>query len=181
LAQSYVKQSQYDEAGRYAGDYVDKYPQGEDAGDLFEILLDALVREKRYEELRQWLQRANRPSSFELEIRAAGVYWQLKDYVEVIQSLETARSFTNSLPVKETSQLAEAYFYVGANEAASEIYKTLYSDPIYGVQARYRGAQILLQQQQFEAAIEQLKEIVATSATSPWGKLAQDLLIQEID
>lgn len=179
LTQSYLKREEFQKASQYAGRYLEEFPQGEDAGALFGILLDAFEREERQDELLAWLNRENRPSSPELEIRAAHIYWQLGDLQSVIKSLERVSSSGESLQVKEMALLGEAYYQLQQNSAAKKIYRQLHDDPDFGVQARYRTAQILLRQQQRKAGLKLLTRVVETDGNSSWGKLAQDLLIQE--
>ncbi len=179
LTQSFLNRQEYQLASQYATTYLDKYPQGEDAGALFGILLNTFVREGRQEELLSWLERKNRPSSKALEIRAAYIYWQQGDMQRVAEALERIYRDGGSLQVKEMALLAEAYYQLRKNSAAEKIYRQLHNDPDYGVQSRYRTAQILLRQQQRQGAIVLLKRVVETDGVTRWGKLAQDLLIQE--
>lgn len=179
LAKSYLKRAEYQKASDYAGLYLEKYPQGEDAASLFGILLDAFEREDQPDKLLVWLNREDRPSSPELEIRAAHIYWQVGQLESVVQSLERVRQSGESLKVKEMALLGEAYYQLHKNSAAAKIYQQLHKDPDFGAQARYRTAQILLQQQQRKVALKLLNQLVETDGGSSWGKLAQDLLIQE--
>ena len=179
LAQCFSKQKEYQQAGEYARRYLKKYPQGTDGGALFGILLDAFKREGHQDELLAWLNRKDRPSSPALEIRAAYIYWQLGKWQAVINSLEKVRSSGKSLEVKEMALLGEAYYQLNNYRKAEKIYKSLQGDPDFGTQASYRTAQTLLQQQRRKEALKLLKQVVETDGSSPWGKLAQDLLIQE--
>ena len=179
LAQSYQKRAEYQKAGEYAERYLKKFPQGEDAGALFSILLDAFERKGEKNKLLSWLDREDRPSSRDLEIRAAHIYWKAGRLPSMVECLRKAGRFGGEFEVKEMALLAEGYYQLGKNLAAEKIYRQLHDDPLFGVQARYRTAQILLRQQQHRAAIDLLKKIVETDGDSPWGKLAQDLLIQE--
>jgi tetratricopeptide (TPR) repeat protein len=179
LAQSFSKRKEYQQAGLYASRYLEKYPQGADSGALFGILLDAFEREERQDELLSWLSRKDRPSSPALEIRAAYIYWQRGEWRAVINSLEKVKNSGASLEVKEMALLGEAYYQLNDYREAEKIYKSLQGDPVFGTQAGYRTAQTLLRQQRRKDALKLLQQIVETDGSSPWGKLAQDLLIQE--
>jgi len=179
LAQSYLKRGEYQLASHYAELYLQKYPQGDDAGELFSILLDAFEKQGEKDKLVRWLDRKERPSSRNLEIRAAYIYWQLGKMAEVVRCLERAEADGGKLKVKEMALLAEGYYQIGRNRAAEKKYRQLFDDPVYGVRARYRTAQLLLRRQQKRGAVTLLKEIVAQDGSTRWGKLAQDLLIQE--
>ncbi len=179
LTQSYLKREEYQKAADYADRYLTDFPQGEDAGALFGILLDAIEREGDEDKLLTWLNREDRPSSPALEIRAAHIYWRVGQLKSVVQSLERVRQAGKLLKVKEMALLGEAYYQLNKNSAADKIFRQLHKDPVFGVQARYRTAQILLQQQQRKEALNLLDQLVETDGDSSWGKLAQDLLIQE--
>ena len=179
LAESFLKRGEYARASDYAGRYLKSYPQGEDAGALFGLLLDAFERQDRNTEMLEWLNKKDRPHSAALEIRAARIYWKLGQLKDVIASLEWIRQAGHQLGVKEMALLAEAYYQLGDNEAAEKIYRALYDQPEFAAQARYRTAQILLQRRERKSALNLLARVVETDADNPWGKLAQDLLIQE--
>ncbi len=179
LAQSFLKRGELSMASDYASRYLQKYPRGDDSGALFSLLLDAFEKQGRDEELLAWLARKNRPSSPELEIRAAWIYWSQNRYPDVGKSLERARKAVGELQVKEMALLGESYYRMNKNKAAEKIYRQLTEDPGYGAQARYRRAQILLRKQERRSALNLLAQLVDEDGSSAWGKLAQDLLIQE--
>jgi len=179
LAKSYLKRNEFQYASNYAGRYLQKYPRGEDSGALFGVLLDAFEKQERYDELISWLARKDRPSSAELEIRAAWIYWQQEQLEDVARSLELALETREGLLVKEMALLAETYYLLQRNNAAEKIYRQLSDDKQYGTQARYRSAQLLLRQGDRSAALNLLQQLVDEDVNSSWGKLAQDLLIME--
>jgi len=179
LAQSFLKRNEFGNASDYASRYLKKYPRGDDSGALFGVLLDAFEKQGRDDELIAWLGRKNRPSSPALEIRAAWIYWHLERLPEVAKSLEKARQSDDELAVKEMALLAETYYRLKKNRRAEKIYRQLVDDPRYASQARYRRAQLLLRMQERRPALNLLSRLVDEDGNSSWGKLAQDLLIQE--
>mgnify|MGYP001330006292 CR=1 FL=1 len=179
LARAFFKQGEFAKVSEYADRYLKKYPRGKDSGALFGLLLDAFAKQDRNDELLAWLGRKDRPSSPELEARAAWIYWQLQRWQEVIDCLEKVRRNGAELEVKEMALLAEAYCRLRQNSAAEKIYRQLQTDPDYSSQARYRLAQLLLRQEQRSAALNLLQQLVDEDEGSAWNKLAQDLLIQE--
>lgn len=179
LAQSFLKRAEFDNASDYASRYLKKYPRGEDSGALFGVLLDAFEKQDRKDELLAWLGRKNRPSSPELEIRAAWIYWELERLKDVAKSLEQAQELGAVFEVKEMALLAETYYRLKKNSSAEIIYRQLSDDKNYGSQARYRRAQLLLRMRDRRTALNLLSQLVEEDGNSSWGKLAQDLLIQE--
>ncbi len=179
LAKSYLKRDEYANASDYASRYLKKYPRGTDSSALFGLLLKAFARQDRNAELLAWLNRRNRPSSPELEISAAWIYWQQGFYKKAVSSLERARKNGSELEVKEMALLGEAYFKLRQNNNAGKIYRQLLDDKKYSSQARYRSAQLLLRKKQRGEALNLLAQLVDEDGGSRWGKLAQDLLLQE--
>ncbi len=179
LAQSYLKREEFSRARDYAGRYLKKYPQGTDAGALFALLLDALERQGQQEQSLVWLNRQDRPSSPQLEVRAAWIYWQQQQLPQVIASLERVKGSGEELAVKEMALLAEAYYLLRKNQQAKNIYRQLRGEERFAGQARYRSAQLLLRQEDRAGALNLLAQLVDEDGGSRWGKLAQDLLIQE--
>ncbi len=179
LARTFLKRDEFAMASAYAEEYLKKYPQGDDAGSLFGILLDAFEGQRLEQELISWLSRSNRPRSIELEKRAAAIYWKLGRQDQVISSLEWVQGNSQSLEVKEMAQLAEAYYQTRQNRQAEKIYQSLRDDAVYGAQASYRTAQLLLRRQDRESAVRLLKQTVESNIEGPWTELARDLLRQE--
>lgn len=179
LARSFLKRDEYQDASEYAGRYLKAYPQGEDSGPLFEVLLDSFDRQKSDQDLLDWLSKKDRPRSAKLEIRAAWIYWNIEQIDGVVESLEWIRNSGQELEVKEMALLGESYYQLKDNRQAEKIYLTLHDDPTYGSRAKYRSAQILLRRQNRKGALNLLKQTVEIDSEGAWGKLAQDLLIQE--
>jgi len=179
LARSFLKRDQYQEASEYAGRYLKKYPQGKDADSLFEVLLDSFERQDNDQDLLSWLTRKDRPRSPELESRAAWMYWKLGRIDDVVESLEWIRKSGHDLEVKEMALLGESYYQLDKNRQAEKIYLALHDDPTYGSRAKYRSAQTLLRRDNRRAALNLLRQAVDKDPDGAWGKLAQDLLIQE--
>ncbi|HEY5672401.1 MAG TPA: hypothetical protein VIR78_01725 [Malonomonas sp.] len=179
LARSFLKRGEFALASDYASRYLKKYPRGEAAGSLFGLLLDAFAAQGRDEELLAWLGRMNRPRSIELERRAATIFWQQQRYGAVADSLEWIADNGGTLQVKEMALLGESYYQQQKNRAAEKLFNQLLGDPQVGIQAGYRTAQLLLQQNQRGAALNLLQQLVEKDGSSAWGKLAQDLLYLE--
>ncbi len=179
LIQSYFKRGEYAEVTDFAGRYLEQYPQGEDAGAIYGLLLDAYQHQGNNDQLLTWLHKPDRPSSPELDIRAAWDYWRLERPADAIDSLERARQAGAQLQVKEMALLAEACYQVGRNQQAEKNYRTLLDDKEFGPQARYRTAQLLLRRKQNKSARDMLQQLVEQDGAGPWGKLARDLLFQK--
>lgn len=179
LARSYLKRGLYQQAGEYAERYLRDYPQGQDAAALFSLLLDSLEQQGRSKDVPDWVKRSQRPRGVALEQRVARIMARLEQWNEVIDSLEWIRNSGARLEVKDLALLAEACYQSGNLKAAEKNYRLLFADPDFSARAKYRTAQILLRRKQRESGIKLLNEVVAEAAETSWGKLAQDLLIQE--
>lgn len=179
LARTYLKRDQYAQAGQYAERYLEQFPQGEDASELYSLLLDAFERQQRDDDLLAWMERDSRPHGKKLELRAAMLFWKQGRFDKVAESLEWLLNDGHQLEVKEMALLGEAYYQLERNGQAQKIYQTLHDDPDYDAQARYRSAQLLLRGGNRKAAIALLESAVEADAQGSWGQLARDLLVQE--
>jgi len=177
LAQSFMQRDQYLAAGDYARRYLGQYPDGADAGALFVLLIDSLERQGQDAEIGEWLQRRDRPDTPEANLRAATIHWQQDDFRSVVNTLERVAA-VQPLLAREQARLAESYYRLDKYSSSLRLYERLVDDVDLSSQARYRSAQMLLQQRQRGAALERLQTLIRDDANSPWGKLARDLLIQ---
>jgi hypothetical protein len=177
LAQSFMQRDQYLAAGDYARRYLSQYPDGDDAGALFVLLIDSLERQGLDAEIRDWILRRDRPDTPEANLRAATIHWQQDDFAAVVTNLERVAAAQPLLP-REQTRLAEAYYRLGDLTSSLRLYEGLVDDADFSSQARYRSAQMLFQQRRRPAALEQLQALIRDDANGAWGKLARDLLIQ---
>jgi hypothetical protein len=178
LVRSYLHRDEHAAVADYVGRYLLRYPQGEDGGTLFALLLDSLARQQRHDDIRHWLERPERPASAVADIRAAEFHWQNNEFAAVVELLERAAR-SRPLAATERARLAEAAYQSGQLAAARHNYLSLLEDDEFAGQAAYRNAQILLDQGAHESAVSQLEELVEREEHSAWGKLARDLLIQQ--
>lgn len=176
LARLYRLQRQNQTVVNQAQTYLERYPKGESRGEIYSLMLDALVDLKGDDELLKQLERPDRPVSANLEMRAAWIYWQQERLGAVAERLTRAAELAGSLPQNETLLLAEALFQLERNREAAPLFDSLRSDPAFGAQASYRSAQLLLRKGERLAALKLLLEFVDKDQRSPWSLLAQDLL-----
>lgn len=178
LAKTFLMRNLYSRVADYAREYLDRYPEGADAGALLVMLLNVLEREEKHDEMLALLEQPDRPRTASVAIRAAQVYWRHDNFRAVVDNLELAAAET-PLDVKELALLAEAHYRLGNMRAARQHYSQLLEVDGFSSQARYRLAQILLQQGQHTDAITRLQQLVNDDGGSAWGKLARDLLAQQ--
>jgi hypothetical protein len=177
LAQSFMQRDQYLAAGDYARRYLSQYPDGDDAGAVFVLLIDSLERQGLDAEIHDWILRRDRPDTPEANLRAAAIHWQQDDFAAVVTNLERVAAAQPLLP-REQTRLAESYYQLADLTSSLRLYEGLVDDVDFSSQARYRSAQMLFQQRRRPAALEQLQALIRDDANSAWGKLARDLLIQ---
>jgi hypothetical protein len=176
LVQLYLLRREYRAASDYAKTYLDTYPRGVLRGAVYGLMLDALEKQKRYEELLQQLERSDRPLSAYLDVRAAWLYWQQDRLVDTVKRLESARKLTGKLEVKEMALFAESLYQLGRDKEAEKFFKPLKQDETFGPQASYRSAQLLLRKGKMQAGLNLLRSFVEKDKSGPWVLLAQDLL-----
>ncbi len=178
LAQLYLLRQEYRAASDYAKSYLDSYPQGERRGAIYGLMLDALEKQKRQEELLQQLERSDRPQSPALDIRAAWVYAEQSRFGAAIRRLEHAREQNGIFQVKDMALLAEGYYQLQRNREAVAVYRSLLQDETFGPQSFYRSAQLLLRLGDRESGLKLLREFVDKEKSDPWSVLARDLLLE---
>ncbi len=178
LAQLYLLRGEYRASSDYAQIYLDTYPEGKMRGAVYGLMLDALEKQKRYEDLLLQMDRVDRPRSAALDIRAAWFYWQQQRLADSVERLESALQLSGKLEVKEMALLAESLFQLGRNDEAGSFFDKLRQDELFGSQASYRSAQILLRQGQVQAGLNLLQALVEKEKSGSWGLLAQDLLLE---
>lgn len=176
LAQLYLFRREYRAAADYAQTYLDTYPNGDLRGEIYGLMLDALEKQKRDDELLRQLERPDRPQSAALDIRAAWIYWGQNRLDDTVDRLESAQKRGVIFQVKEMALLAESYYQLGRRKASEALYRALLDDKKFGPQASYRSAQLLLRQGQKRAGLKLLRNFVETDKAGPWVLLAQDLL-----
>lgn len=178
LAQLYLLRQEYRAASDYAQTYLDKYPKGGMRGAVYGLMLDALEKQKRSEELMQLLERSDRPRSAALDVRAAWLYWQQQRLDSTVERLQSAQRLTGGLEVKEMALLAESLYQLGRTRDAEKLFIELQADETFGPQARYRSAQLLMRLGKMREGLNLLRSLVDNDKTGPWTVLAQDLLKQ---
>jgi hypothetical protein len=176
LAQLYLLRQEYRAASDYAQTYLDTYQKGRMRGAIYGLMLDALEKQKRYEELLQQLERPDRPRSAALDIRAAWIYWEQQRIAVTVERLESALRLTGTLEVKEMALLAESLFQLGRDKEAGKFFQPLTQDKTFGPQASYRSAQLLLRKGKVQDGLNLLRGFVEKEKSGPWVLLAQDLL-----
>jgi len=176
LAQLFLLRQEYKAASDYAQMYLETYPRGEMRGDIYSVMLDALEKQKRLDDLLRQLERADRPQSARLDIRSAWIYWEQGRLADAVTRLESALKVADRLEVKEMALLAESLYQLGRREDAEKFYQQLRQDEKFGSQASYRSAQLLLRRGKTMAGLKLLRSLVEKDKIGPWSLLAQDLL-----
>lgn len=178
LAQLYLLRQDFRAASDYATTYLDTYPHGAKRGAVYSLMLDALEKQNRKDELLRQVERKDRPQSPALDIRAAWIYWQHERLADVVKRLESARSHGGHLEVKDLALLAESLYQLGRDSESEKLFRQLQDDKTFGPQASYRGGQLLLRRGEKSAGLKLLRHFVEKEKSGPWVLLAQDLLIE---
>ncbi|GAB4165651.1 MAG: hypothetical protein Tsb0017_07640 [Geothermobacteraceae bacterium] len=129
------------------------------------------------EKTRAWLKKNGIPESAPALALAAQFYWKLGQYSRVTDLLRT-RENLEDLSATDRLRLAEAALRSGQSDLALKHFRQLAKHRLYGAQARYRMAGILLEQSRTAEAAGLYRELAreANDGNGAWQRLAQDRL-----
>ncbi len=178
LIQALYHQGEYGSVETYATSYEHTFPDGEDAGQILLLHLQALKNENKIDQAISLLP-SPLPDSHDLRRLAASIYFQHNDFEDVIRTLTPLESKDQSLPAFTRFILAESLYKQKAYDKAAEIYSTLQDTDPFQDQALFELADIALKKGQKEKAVKLLQKIVDKGKDPLWKNLAQKELEYE--
>jgi len=175
LVQIFWEREEYLQAEKYAGQYLEKFPQGKDRARIFLWRLRALRETDRLSEAAGLLKSARVPWDRELELEAARILTAVGDYG--LLSEMAGRRERGWEPDPQALLLqAEALRETGHDTRALPLYRRLMNEEAFADQASYRYAQIRLGQGEKKEALKILGRLVETGKSPLWRKLAEETL-----
>ena len=175
LVQRFWEREEYLQAGNYAGQYLERYPQGKDRAQVFRWRLRALRETGRLPEAAGLLKSSGVPWDRDVELEAARILTAVEDYR--LLSEIAGRREGRWEPAPEALLLqAEALRETGREARALPFYRRLMEDEAFADQASFRYAQIQLAQGEKKEALKILTRLVETGKNQLWRKLAEETL-----
>jgi hypothetical protein len=166
---------QFDQVEKYANQYFSFYNKGKDSNDIFLIRMKALNESGKTSYAANLLKNNKQPNSTELDEVAAHIFFNLAQYTDVIQLLDTEK-FQSQLP--ENSKLlfflAESYFQNEKYNKAKQLFIQLKTYPSYRDQAIFREGQILLENNEKRTALMRFNKLTEKGTSPLWKKLAEE-------
>jgi predicted Zn-dependent protease len=175
LVQLFWEREEYLQAGNYAGQYLERYPQGKDRAQVFRWHLRALRETGRLPEAAGLLKASRAPWDRDVELEAARILTAVGDYRLLAEI--AGRQEGSWEPAPEALLLqAEALRETGREARALPLYRRLMEDEAFADQASFRYAQIQLAQGEKKEALKILNRLVETGKSQLWRKLAEETL-----
>jgi TolA-binding protein len=175
MAQLFWEQEDYLQAGNYAAQYLERYPQGRYRAHALLWNLRALRETGRLPEAASLLRSTKMPWDKEVELEAARILTAVGDYrllTEIVGWPEgRGESATETLMLQ-----AEALRETGREALALPLFRRLMEEESFADQAAFRYAQIRLAQGEKKEALKILTRLVETGKSQLWRRLAEDTL-----
>ncbi len=167
---------QYRLAVDFARRYGQRYPGGRDAAAVLVHQLRALRALGRTEEALELLRPLRRPTSAEVELLAAEIFWEAQDFAAVA---ETFSAPGIDIPPKGLLLRAEALRRLDRPEQALPLFRTLLGHEKVGDQAAFRTAQIELSMGHRPTGLNILRHLSEEGRDPLWRRLAAEALATE--
>ncbi len=158
----------------YADRYLLKYPKGNDAEAIFQLKCRALYESGQLKNALKILNSETRHQSPQLELLKAQVYFDLKQWQDVIETLTKPELQKVILTPHDTLVLAESYFQNSQYALAGPLFRRIIEQKGGTEQAQFRLAQIALKTNNTKQSLNLFKELAEKGKESLWTKLAAE-------
>ncbi|RMF47419.1 MAG: hypothetical protein D6751_02800 [Deltaproteobacteria bacterium] len=177
VAENFAELGLWSDCLLYADRAAEHFRLEQNLARAFVLQLRARMAAWPVEKTRAWLENKGIPETAAALSLAAQFYWQLGQYSRVTELLRTLESLED-LPATDRLRLAEAALRSGQEALALTYFRQLAKHRLYGAQARYRMAGILLEQSRTDEATGLYRDLAKESneGTGAWQRLAQDRL-----
>ncbi|WP_321533207.1 hypothetical protein [uncultured Desulfuromonas sp.] len=179
LLKALMQQKAYDRVADYANRYAQKYPQGGQWPQLFQLKLEAMLALGQEDAVFKALKEKDRPKTEALDKMLAHLAWKRGDVDLVMNTM--VGLIGNDLSKEDPADLlvlAEAYRDKKNYAQALKLFRFLQQGD-YRDQAVYREAQILLRQGQRREGLKLLRQLVEEAQSNEWRSLAKETLAIE--
>ncbi len=164
---------QYDQVEDYGDQYFSRFPNSPAKAEVYLFRVKALRDSGDIQAAVRLLERADRPSSPEIEKTAARIFFDLGKWKKVI-SLLTDKKLSGWSGGERDYLLAESLFQKGQYEQAIPVFTRLAEEEPYGDQAMFRLAEIYEKTGKKDMALNQFKQLTEKGKEARWKKLAEE-------
>jgi len=174
LIEALFAAGRYLQVEEYADRYQLRYPKGVYGPSIFLLKALALYRNGQAEQALKLVTSANAPKIEALELLKGRLYFENKQWQQVIDVLDTPK-FAGQLAAHRLLQpLAESYFQIGDNAAAKKLFQRLREINPGEEQAEFRLAQIENRAGNSEQALKLFQQLAEKGKDPLWKRLARE-------
>lgn len=185
LIQTLFTAGRYARVEEYADRYLLKYPKSNDIAAISLFKYRAMYESGQSAEVVKLLKADTRSRSAQLELLSARIFFDLKQWQDVIDTLTKPEIQKVIGQHNSTLLLAESYFQTGQNDLAAPVFRRITEQEKGKEQAQYRLAQIELKNNNTMQALNMFKELAEKGKDPFWTKLAREetaiLQLQQIE
>ncbi|MBV5316608.1 MAG: hypothetical protein JZU50_02255 [Desulfobulbaceae bacterium] len=172
LLQGLFDADRYVQVEEYADRYLLNYPKGNDEPAIFLFKIRALYASGQFDQAVKLLQADTRHRTPQLELLKARIFFELKRWQEVIDTLSDPELQPIIAANQATLLLAEAYFQTGQDDLAAQAFGRMKEQGSDIEQAQFRLAQIESKKNNTTQALKLFKELAEKGKDPLWTKLA---------
>lgn len=180
LIQIYHKQKKEDQVLKYGSDYLSRYPEGEDWGDVLYYYARVLFEKGETQSLPEILSEKNRPPSRSLDHLAGRLFSELGRYDLAAYYLTWAADAERDGTQPEIRlELGEVLFSDEKWEEAIPVFESLLDEPRFAGRAGYRLIQVYLELDRRSRALNLYRQLVEKETGGKWLELAGQIVQTE--
>lgn len=174
LIEAMFAAGRYQQVEEYADRYQLRFPKGNDTAPVFLLKARALYYSGHLDQLIKLLTADSSPSLFELELLKGRIYYENKQWPQVIATLDKAQLKKRLAENALLLPLAEAYFQTNKNDEAQALFQQLVSRDENNGQALFRLAEIEQRRGNSSQALKQFQQLAEKGKDPLWKKLAKE-------
>ncbi len=175
LIKSLFQDGQYTIIEDYGDRFSFRYSESSLGPEIFYLRLKALLRNGEVDKAASLLQNTNRPVSNDIDQLALNIYYDLEQWQNIIQHFETADiTQGNDDATQGTMMLAESYFQTDQAIKAEPLFEQVIEKEVGNDQAGFRLAQIALEKDNIQQALNRFTQIAEKGVDPLWKKLASE-------
>ena len=175
LIQSLFQDGQYTVIEDYADRFSFRYPESSLAPDIFYLRLKALLMNGEADKAASLLQDPGRLISNDIDQLALNIYYDLEQWENIIKHFETTDiDQGNGDATQRFMMLAESYFQTDQAIKAEPLFEQVIQKETGNDQAWFRLAQIALEKNNIQQALNRFTQIAEKGVDPLWKKLASE-------
>ena len=169
-----ISVGQYVRAEEFADRYFLRYPQGKDGPAIFRLKIQALVASGRTEQAIRLLNSDHQLQTPRLSLLSARISFGQQQWDQVINTLLDPELELYLSEGEPLFHLAESFFQTGQLTLAAPLFRRMVAQEYGSEQASFRLAQIALQMNNGQEALNLFTELAEKETDTLWTRLARE-------